>query len=190
VLNVRHVLLVGPVAALGDDWLGEVRRSRGRASWRCSHATRRSSSATSTTTWSCWARRRCSWSSSWASGWCDDRDARAGLDGRLVAGVDVGGTKTSVVVTDDGTASSTSTPPDGPVIARRPDRRLVDDARRQLGQDIAAVGVAIPATSTRRRLGQHGRQPGDHAPAAGTDAAGELGVPIFVEHDARAAACG
>ena len=25
VLNVRHVLLVGPVAALGDDWLGEVR---------------------------------------------------------------------------------------------------------------------------------------------------------------------
>lgn len=27
VLNVRHVLLVGPVAALGDDWLGEVRRS-------------------------------------------------------------------------------------------------------------------------------------------------------------------
>ena len=27
VLNVRHVLLVGPVAALGDDWLGEVQRS-------------------------------------------------------------------------------------------------------------------------------------------------------------------
>ena len=27
VLNVRHVLLVGPVAAFGDDWLGEVRRS-------------------------------------------------------------------------------------------------------------------------------------------------------------------
>ncbi len=27
VLNVRHVLLVGPVAALGEDWLGEVRRS-------------------------------------------------------------------------------------------------------------------------------------------------------------------
>jgi len=27
VLNVRHVLLVGPVAELGDDWLGEVRRS-------------------------------------------------------------------------------------------------------------------------------------------------------------------
>ena len=28
VLNVRHVLLVGPVAAFGDDWLDEVRRSR------------------------------------------------------------------------------------------------------------------------------------------------------------------
>ena len=26
VLNVRHVLLVGPVAAFGDDWLSEVRR--------------------------------------------------------------------------------------------------------------------------------------------------------------------
>ena len=27
VLNVRHVLLVGPVAAFGEDWLDEVRRS-------------------------------------------------------------------------------------------------------------------------------------------------------------------
>jgi len=27
VLNVRHILLVGPVAGFGDDWLGEVRRS-------------------------------------------------------------------------------------------------------------------------------------------------------------------
>src|SRR4029077_12249441 len=27
VLNVRHVLLVGPVAGFGDDWLAEVRRS-------------------------------------------------------------------------------------------------------------------------------------------------------------------
>jgi N-acetylglucosamine repressor len=27
VLNVRHVLLVGPVASLGEDWLAEVRRS-------------------------------------------------------------------------------------------------------------------------------------------------------------------
>ena len=27
VLNIRQVLLVGPVAAFGDDWLGEVRRS-------------------------------------------------------------------------------------------------------------------------------------------------------------------
>lgn len=29
VLNVGHVLLVGPVAALGDEWLAEVRRSAG-----------------------------------------------------------------------------------------------------------------------------------------------------------------
>jgi N-acetylglucosamine repressor len=27
VLNVRHILLVGPVAAFGEDWLGEVQRS-------------------------------------------------------------------------------------------------------------------------------------------------------------------
>jgi hypothetical protein len=27
VLNVHNILLVGPVAALGDEWLGEVRRS-------------------------------------------------------------------------------------------------------------------------------------------------------------------
>ena len=34
VLNVRHVLLVGPVAAFGDDWLAEVRRyAPRRASW-------------------------------------------------------------------------------------------------------------------------------------------------------------
>ena len=26
-LNVRHVLLVGPVAEFGDDWLGEVRQA-------------------------------------------------------------------------------------------------------------------------------------------------------------------
>jgi len=26
VLNVRHVLVVGPVAALGEEWLGEVRK--------------------------------------------------------------------------------------------------------------------------------------------------------------------
>ena len=26
VLNVRHVLVVGPVAAFGDDWLAEVRQ--------------------------------------------------------------------------------------------------------------------------------------------------------------------
>ena len=26
VLNVRHVLVVGPVAAFGDEWLAEVRR--------------------------------------------------------------------------------------------------------------------------------------------------------------------
>jgi len=112
------------------------------------------------------------------------------LGGPLVAGVDVGGTKTSIVVIDDRdrVLYEHVTPTDrsalvGQIVG------LVDDARRRLGQDVAAVGVAIPGHVdpedgsvslavnlgvTRLRLG----------PMLET----ELGVPIFVEHDARAAA--
>ena len=68
-----------------------------------------------------------------------------GLDGPLVAGVDVGGTKTSVVVTDsrDRILYEQVAPTDQSSLVCQI-AGLVDDARRQLRQDIAAVGVAIP----------------------------------------------
>ena len=74
-----------------------------------------------------------------------------GLNGPLVAGVDVGGTKTSVVVIDDRDRILYEhvTPTDRSSLVGQI-TGLVDDAQRQLREDVAAVGVAIPATSTRR----------------------------------------
>lgn len=112
------------------------------------------------------------------------------LDGPLIAGVDVGGTKTSVVVTDD----------QDRVLYQRvaPTERsslvdqiagLVDAARRELGHEVAAVGVAIP--------GHVDPYDGSVSMAVnlgitylllGPLLEDELGVPTFVEHDARAAA--
>jgi glucokinase len=113
-----------------------------------------------------------------------------GLDGRLVAGVDVGGTKTSVVVTDgwDRIVYEHVAPTDQTSLVRQI-ANLVDDARRQLREDIAAVGVAIPgyvdpddgSVSMAVNLGI------SHLPL-GPLLQAELGVPTFVEHDARAAA--
>ena len=111
-------------------------------------------------------------------------------DGRLVAGVDVGGTKTLVVVTDDldRVIHEHAAPTDRSSLVDQI-AVLVDDARRHLGQDIAAVGVAIPGHV----------DPGDGSVSMavnlgitslplGSMLHSELGVPIFVEHDARAAA--
>ena len=113
-----------------------------------------------------------------------------GLHGPLVAGVDVGGTKTSVVVTDDRDRILYEhvTPTDGSALVGQI-AGLVADARRQLRQDIAAVGVAIPgyvdpddgSVSMAVNLGITFLPLGPLLQA-------ELGVPIFVEHDARAAA--
>ena len=113
-----------------------------------------------------------------------------GLDGPLVAGVDVGGTKTSVVVTDDRdrilyehVAPTDRSSVVGQIAG------LVNDARRELRQDVAAVGVAIP--------GHVDPEDGSVSMAVnlgiihlllGPLLQAELGVPIFVEHDARAAA--
>ena len=112
-----------------------------------------------------------------------------GLNGALVAGVDVGGTKTSVVVVDDRgrivyehVAPTDRSSLVGQIIG------LVDDAQRQLRQDVAAVGVAIPghvdpedgSVSMAVNLGI------THLPL-GSMLQAELGVPTFVEHDARAA---
>jgi predicted NBD/HSP70 family sugar kinase len=111
-------------------------------------------------------------------------------DGRLVAGVDVGGTKTSVVITDeqDRIVYEHVAPTDRAAVVGQI-AGLVDDARRQLRHDVAAVGVAIPghvdpdagAVSMAVNLGI------TQLPL-GPLLADQLGVPTFVEHDARAAA--
>ena len=110
--------------------------------------------------------------------------------GRPVAGVDVGGTKVSVVVTDDRDRIlyEQVTPTDRSSLVRQISG-LVDDARRELRRDIGAVGVAIP--------GEVDRADGSvrmavnlgitHLPL-GPLLRSELGIPIVVEHDARAAA--
>jgi len=112
------------------------------------------------------------------------------LDGALVAGVDVGGTKTSVVVTDDrDRILYEHVAPTDPSSLVCQIAGLVGDARRELGQDIAAVGVAIPgyvdpddgSVSMAVNLGI------THLPL-GQLLRSELGIPTFVEHDARAAA--
>jgi predicted NBD/HSP70 family sugar kinase len=113
-----------------------------------------------------------------------------GPDGRLVAGVDVGGTKTSVVVTDDRERILYEhvEPTDRSSLVGQI-AGLVEGARLQLRQDIAAVGVAVPghvdpkdgSVSMAVNLGI------THLPL-GPLLETALGVPIFVEHDARAAA--
>jgi predicted NBD/HSP70 family sugar kinase len=112
-----------------------------------------------------------------------------GLDGPLMAGVDVGGTKVSVVVVDgrDRVRYEHVAPTDRSSLVGQI-AGLVDDARRQLGQEVAAVGIAIP--------GQVDPEDGSvrmavnlaitHLPL-GSLLQGALGIPVFVEHDARAA---
>lgn len=107
----------------------------------------------------------------------------------LVAGIDVGGTKTAIVVTDeaDHVRYQHVAPTDKAALVHQV-ARLVKDARRDLGQDVAAVGVAIPGQvdavhgSVRMavNLGI------TYLPLASLLEA-ELGIPAFVEHDARAA---
>ena len=112
------------------------------------------------------------------------------VDGRLVAGVDVGGTKTSLVVTDDRdrVLYERVAPTDRAGLVAQI-AGLVDDARRELGHEIAAVGVGIPgnvdpedgSVSMAVNLGI------THLPL-GPMLEAELGIPAFVAHDARAAA--
>ena len=112
------------------------------------------------------------------------------LDGPLVAGIDVGGTKVSVVVTDrrNRIIYEHIEPTDQSSLVRQI-AGLVEDAGRQLDDDIVAVGVAVPgyvdpddgSVSMAVNLGI------THLPL-GPLLQTELGVPTFVEHDARAAA--
>ncbi len=191
VLNVRYVLLVGPVAAFGDDWLGEVRQlgaferpgtARTRHADRVRPRPRRRGRA---------GRVGAAHGAAAGPGvGAMIATYEPGLDGPLVAGVDVGGTKTSIVVTDDRDRILYEhvTPTDRSSLVGQI-AGLVDDARRQLRQDVAAVGVAIPghvdaedgSVSMAVNLGII------HLPL-GPMLQAELGVPTFVEHDARAAA--
>jgi predicted NBD/HSP70 family sugar kinase len=112
------------------------------------------------------------------------------LDGSLVAGIDVGGTKTSIVVTDDGDHvlyEHVAPTERAGLVAQI--AALVAAARLQLHQDIVAVGVAIP--------GHVDPETGSVSMAVNLEITDlplgpmlqlELGVPTFVEHDARAAA--
>ena len=107
----------------------------------------------------------------------------------MFAGVDVGGTKTSIVVVDDRdrVLYEQVAPTDASSLVGQI-AGLVDDARRELGQDVAAVGVAIPghvdpedgSVSMAVNLGI------SHLPL-GSMLQTALGIPTFIEHDARAA---
>jgi glucokinase len=110
--------------------------------------------------------------------------------GLLVAGVDVGGTKTSIVVTDDldRVLYEHVAPTDAPALVGQI-AGLVEEAQRELGQHVAAVGVAVPGQVDARQgsvrtavnLGITHLRLGPLLEAA-------LGIPAVVEHDARAAA--
>jgi glucokinase len=107
----------------------------------------------------------------------------------LVAGVDVGGTTTSIVITDDRDhiVYEQVAPTDRSSLVGQI-AGLVDDARRQLRQNVAAVGVAVPGHVD----SEHGSVSmavnlGITHLALGPLLQAELGVPTFVEHDVRAA---
>ncbi len=112
------------------------------------------------------------------------------LVGSLVAGVDVGGTNVSVVVTDDRgrVHYEHAVPTDREALVSQI-AGLVDEARRELEHDIVAVGVAIPghvdpADGSVRMAVNLGITHLRLGPMLQT----ALGIPVFVEHDARAAA--
>jgi glucokinase len=120
----------------------------------------------------------------------------------LVVGVDIGGTKTAVLVAaargDTGGAVRTRTT--SPTAVGAPERaadviaRLVDDALRAAGArrtDVAAIGIGVPGRVDRERghvtlavnLGWHDL-------ALGPRVAEILGIPTVVENDVRAGALG
>lgn len=112
------------------------------------------------------------------------------VEGPPVVGVDVGGTKTSVVVLDarDRIVYQRIAPTDPSSVVTQI-AGLVEEARREVGRDIAAVGVAMPGHvdpwdgSVRGAVNL-----GIGHLRLGPMLETELGIPVFVEHDARAAA--
>lgn len=113
-----------------------------------------------------------------------------GRGGALVAGVDVGGTKVSIVVTDDrDRIQYEHVAPTDPSSLVDQIVGLVDDARRRLEPGVVAVGIAIPglvdpAEGSVRMAVNLGITHLSLAPMVQA----ELGLPTFLEQDARAAA--
>ena len=113
-----------------------------------------------------------------------------GPDAPLVAGVDVGGTKASIVVTDgrDRILYEHVAPTDRSSLVGQI-AGLVGEARRQLGQNVVAIGVAMPGNvNTADGSVSMAVNLGVSHLALGPMLVAELGLPAFVEHDARAAA--
>jgi glucokinase len=113
-----------------------------------------------------------------------------GLGGPLIAGVDVGGTKIQIVVIDEQAriVYEHVTPT---LRSELVDQiaGLVLDAQRQLGRDVAAVGVAIPGhVDPRDGSVSMAVNLGITFLPLGSMLQAELEIPTFVEHDARAAA--
>jgi len=119
--------------------------------------------------------------------------AAAAQRGAAVIGIDVGGTKTSILVADSGDevlwrrVVDTGTADIGAQLATL--ARSAVDVASAAGRDVAAVGVAAPglveSASGVVRLAVN-LDPDEMALAP--TLAGALGVPCFVEHDTRAAA--
>ncbi|HEY7600173.1 MAG TPA: ROK family protein [Candidatus Limnocylindrales bacterium] len=116
------------------------------------------------------------------------------VDSQLTIGLDVGGTKTALVVTDaaDGVRHTAVVPTDRAHLSAQ----LVDLARgaqlafdAQPGQRVVAVGVAAPGRVDAAAGTVNSAV--NLSPAAldvGSPIEAALGLPCFVEHDARAAA--
>jgi len=127
-------------------------------------------------------------------------DERLGA-GSVVVGVDIGGTKTALMVNDLTTGEDLAhdrfpTPSDAGSEAMIGDlktaiRRLVEKVGRNL-DDLASVGVAVPGQVDARagRVLAAGNLRGwDDVPLRDI-LCRDLGVPVFVEQDANAAALG
>ena len=108
----------------------------------------------------------------------------------ITAGIDVGGTKTAIVVTDasEQVHHSASVPTQHARLAEQLVELLIE-ARAAVGRPIGAVGVASPghvdsdAGTVRLAVNL-----GQTKLAIGAAVESALGVPCQVEHDARAAA--
>ena len=119
---------------------------------------------------------------------------RSSEPGLLTIGIDVGGTKTALVVTDadDEVALHEVVPTDGRHLVTQLDeliRRATDHFASDPSRSVGAVGIALPGqvdpTTGYVRLAVN---LGGEDLALGPLLEGAVGLPCYVEHDARAAA--